>query len=468
MAIDGGLAGLRVTIIGLGREGTALARFLAGRGAEVTASDIKGPDALASSLRKLEGLNVRLFLGQHPPEVLNCDVLFLSPGVPQEAPVAVEARRRSIPISSETRLFTRLCPAPVIGITGSSGKTTTVSLVGRMLAAAGLRTLVGGNIGQPLIEHLDGIAPSDRVVMELSSFQLEGFGAAAPPAQAFPPGGWSPHGAAILNITPNHLDRHPSMESYVAAKANILRYQRPGNWAVLNADDPVTMGLQPLCVGQMLLFSVTRRVPSGSFLQGDDLVWAPQPGEERRVCARSDLQLRGWHNVGNVLAAVAIAGAAGAGVDAMAEVAGTFSGVEHRLEHVRTRGGVAFYNDSIATSPERAIAAIRAFSEPLVLLAGGRDKHLPWDGWVTLVRERVREVICFGELAPMLERLLAEAGDGGPRVHTCGTLQEAVELAAQVARAGDVVLLAPGGTSFDAFADFEARGRAFRDHVLAL
>lgn len=468
MATDVGLAGLRVTIIGLGREGTALARFLARRGARVTASDIKGREALAGSLARLEGLDVRLFLGEHPPEVLDCDVLFLSPGVPQEAPIAAEARRRRIPLSSETRLFTRLCPAPVIGITGSSGKTTTVTLVGRMLESAGRRTLVGGNIGQPLIEHLDSIAPSDRVVMELSSFQLEGFGPATLPERAFPPGGWSPPGAAILNITPNHLDRHPSMESYIAAKANILRYQREGDWAVLNADDPVTRGLRGMCAGRVLEFSLTGPVPAGAFLRGDDLVWAPEPGHVQRICARSDLKLRGWHNVGNVLAAIAIAGAAGADARAMAEVAGTFSGVEHRLEHVRTLGGVAYYNDSIATSPERAIAAIRAFSEPLVLLAGGRDKHLPWDGWVSLVRERVREVICFGEMAPMLERLLGEAGDGGPRVHACGSLEEAVTLAAQVARPGEVVLLAPGGTSFDAFADFEARGRAFRALVLAL
>ncbi|MDI7276040.1 MAG: UDP-N-acetylmuramoyl-L-alanine--D-glutamate ligase [Anaerolineae bacterium] len=468
MAMAWPLAGLKATIIGLGREGTALARFLAGRGARVTASDLKGPEALAASVARLEGLDVRLFLGHHPPEVFDADVLFLSPGVPQEAPVVVEARRRGIPLSSETRLFTRLCPAPVIGITGSSGKTTTVSLVGRMLQAAGLRAIVGGNIGQPLIEHLDEIGPGDRVVMELSSFQLEGFGPATPPERAFPPGGWSPGGAAILNITPNHLDRHPSMESYVAAKAHILHYQGADDWAVLNADDAVTAGLSSACVGQVLRFSLTEEVMAGAHLHGDDLIWVPGPGQGERVCARSDLRLRGRHNVANVLAALAIAGAAGASAAAMAQVAGSFTGVEHRLELVRTRDGVAFYNDSIATSPERAIAAIHAFSEPLVLLAGGRDKHLPWDGWVEAVRERVHEVICFGEMAPMLERLLAAAGDGGPQVHICATLPEAVEVAARLARPGDVVLLAPGGTSFDGFADFEARGRAFRTAVLAL
>ena len=224
------LVGLKATIIGLGREGTALARFLVGQGARVTVSDVKGPEALAASLAQLVDLDLRYALGGHPPGILDADVLFLSPGVPDDALVAVEARRRGVALSSETRLFTRLCPAPVIGITGSSGKTTTVTLVGKMLEATGLRTFVGGNIGQPLIGRLGEIAPTDRVVMELSSFQLERFGPARPPERTFPEGSWSPTGAAVLNITPNHLDRHPTMQDYVAAKANIVRYQTANDW----------------------------------------------------------------------------------------------------------------------------------------------------------------------------------------------------------------------------------------------
>ncbi len=467
MAVE--LAGLRATIIGLGREGTALARFLAAQGSRVTVSDVKGPEALAESVAGLRGLDVHYALGGHPPEILDADVLFLSPGVPPEIEIAAEARRRGVALSSETRLFTRLCRAPVIGITGSNGKTTTVTLVGRMLQAAGLRTFVGGNIGQPLIGEVEQIGAGDRVVMELSSFQLAGFGPASPPERAFPPGGWSPHGAAVLNITPNHLDRHPSMEAYVAAKANILHYQGAGAWAVLDADDPVASGLRGSCRGRVQEFSLERRVPVGAYLRGDELVWAPEPGHEECICALSELRLRGRHNVANVLAACAIAGLGGATAQAMAEVATTFAGVEHRLELVRERNGVAYYNDSIATSPERAMAAIRSFSEPLVLLAGGRDKHLPWAGWATLVRQRVREVICFGEMVPLLRGALAASGDGGaPRVHSCPTLQEAVEMASRVARAGDVVLLAPGGNSYDAFADYAARGRAFRAAVEAL
>jgi len=465
------LAGLRATIIGLGREGTALARFLASRGARVTVSDVKGPEALAGNIARLAGLNVRFALGGHPPEILEADVLFLSPGVPSDSPLAAEARRRGVALSSETRLFTRLCAAPVIGITGSSGKTTTVTLVGRMLQATGWRTFIGGNIGQPLIEQVDEIGAEDRVVMELSSFQLEGFGPATEPEAAFPPGGWSPAGAAVLNITPNHLDRHPSMAAYVSAKSHLVRYQSPGDWAVLNADDAATQGLRQYCVGRLLEFSLARPVPLGACLRGESLVWGPEAGRQVPICAVSDLKLRGRHNVANVLAACAISGAAGATVEAMAEVSTSFAGVEHRLELVRTRNGVAYYNDSIATSPERAIAALESFSEPLVLLAGGRDKQLPWEAWASSVRECVREVFCFGELAPLLQGMLAGSGAGaapGLPVHCFRTMEEAVAAAATAARPGDVVLLSPGGTSFDAFADYAARGEAFRAAVLAL
>ncbi len=461
------LQGMRATIIGLGREGTALARFLVEQGARVTVSDTKGPEVLAGAIAQLDGLEVRYALGGHPDWVLAADVLFLSPGVPADAPIAVAARRRGVAVSSETRLFTRLCPAPIVGVTGSSGKTTTTTLVGRMLEASGRRTFVGGNIGRPLIGRLREIGPRDAVVMELSSFQLEGFGPATPPERAFPAGGWSPAGAAVLNITPNHLDRHPSMEAYVAAKANILAYQQASDWALLNADDEVARGLRARVTGRLLEFSLLGPVAAGAYLEGESLVWAPMPGESQVVCQAGALRLRGRHNIANALAACAISGQAGASVEAMREVATTFAGVEHRLELVRELGGVAYYNDSIATSPERAVAAMQAFAEPVVLLAGGRDKHLPWGEWAALVRQRVRELICFGEMAPLLEQALERAG-GGPPLHRCSSLEEAVQVAARVARPGDVVLLSPGGTSFDAYRDFEARGEAFRAAVREL
>jgi len=473
--------GQRATVIGLAREGTALARFLAEGGATVTVSDIKSREELSESIEALAGLPIRFVLGGHPAEILEADVVFVSPGVPLEIPILAEARKRRIPLSSETRLFAELCPAPIIGITGSSGKTTTTALVGRMLEKAGYRTWVGGNIGQPLIGHLTDIRPEDKVLMELSSFQLEFFapwpgvcsGGFSP--FAFTGRGWSPPIAAILNITPNHLDRHPTMGAYIEAKVNILRYQGPGDVAVLRYDNPITANLESrisrLGPRTVLGFSLRTEVEQGAFVRGGEVVLRSR-GEEWQICAVADIKLLGQHNVENVLAACVIAGAAGADPQSMAQVATTFAGVEHRLEFVRTLRGVHYYNDSIATSPERTVAALRSFEEPIVLLAGGRDKHLPWEEMAQLTLRKVRHLVLFGEAVPTIERAIRNAQrtmrDTRLVIHRCSTLEEAVEVAARNAQAGDVILLAPGGTSYDAFRDFVERGERFRELVEAL
>lgn len=461
-------AGRRVTIVGLAREGTALARFLAAQGATVTVTDRQSAEALAENVAALAGWPIRFVLGEHPLELLDTDVVFVSPGVPLEIPFLIEARRRGVPLSSETRLFVELCPAPIVGITGSSGKTTTTTLVGEMLRAGGQRTWVGGNIGRPLIEHLAEIAPTDRVVMELSSFQLEFFA----PWAGEEGRGISPAIAAVLNISPNHLDRHPSMEAYIAAKRQILLHQRADDVAVLGLDNAETRALAGECRGQVLFFSQREVVEQGAFLR-DEVVTLRLGREEQAVCAVSEIKLLGRHNVDNVLAACALAGVAGADVRAMAAVATTFSGVEHRLELVRELNGVRWYNDSIATSPERMVAALRAFDVPIVLLAGGRDKHLPWDEAAELILRKVRHLVLFGEAVPIIERaVMAAKREGaaavGPEVTSVRTLEEAVVVAARVARPGDVVLLAPGCTSFDAFKDFAARGERFRELVRRL
>jgi len=486
--------GQRATVIGLAREGTALARFLAESGAAVTVSDIKSREELSESIEALASLPIRFALGGHPTDILEADVVFVSPGVPLEVPILAEVRKQGIPISSETRLFAQLCPAPIVGITGSSGKTTTTALVGEMLKKAGCRTWVGGNIGRPLIGHLTDIRPEDKVVMELSSFQLEFF---APWSQERTTGpfdfigrGWSPPIAAILNITPNHLDRHPTMEAYIEVKVNILRYQGPGDVAVLGYDNPITRGLihsqfpipdSPSVVS----FSLQTEVKQGAFVQAcpersrrDGKVVLRLGEDKWQICAVADIKLLGQHNVENVLAACTIAGASGADPQSMAHVATTFAGVEHRLELVRTLRGVRYYNDSIATSPERTAAALRSFEEPIVLLAGGRDKHLPWEEMAQLALRKVRHLVLFGEAAPIIERAIHKTAqqrrtqrtmDNAPlAIHRCGTLQEAVEVAARNAQPGDVVLLAPGGTSFDAFRDFVERGERFRELVEAL
>lgn len=467
-------------VVGLAREGTALTRFLVEQGAHVTVTDARPAEALAKRMAALADLPVTYALGGHPPALLDkANILFVSPGVPLEIPLLVEARQRGLPLSSETRLFTRLCPAAIVGITGSSGKTTTTALAGRMLQAAGRRTWIGGNIGQPLIGCLGQIQPDDVVVMELSSFQLEFFGnwpsgrlEVGNPGNweraLFDPAGWSPPVAAVLNITPNHLDRHLTMEAYIAAKTHILSHQQPGDVAVLGLDNPVTreMGKKR----QVLWFSLKQEVPEGAFLRGDQLVLRLR-GRESVVCRRGELKLLGEHNVANVLAACALAGAAGAPVKALRQVATTFQGVAHRLELVRERNGVRWYNDSIATTPERTVAALRAFEGPIVLLAGGRDKHLPWGEMAALTWRKVRHLILFGEAAELIERTMhdtlhpASSAPEQTQIHHGGSLESAVELAAELAQPGDVVLLSPGGTSFDAYQDFVARGEHFRKLV---
>lgn len=448
----------KVSIIGLGREGMALARFLAQWGATVTVSDLKTREELAERVEELSEFLIRFELGGHPQSLLDADIIYVSPGVPQDIPFLVEARQRGIPISSETRLFFSLCPAPIIGITGSSGKTTTVTLVGQIMKRAGRETWVGGNIGSPLIESVEKIGPEAIVVTELSSFQLENLDR-------------SPHIACVLNITPNHLDRHKTMEAYRAAKLNILRYQGKEDYAILNRGDPATHALLPQCQGQTLLFSRLEEVERGAFLREGRIIirWAG----EKEVCERGDIRLLGDHNLENVLAACAISATVGTPTEAMAEVCTTFAGVEHRLELVREVDGVSYYNDSIATSPERAIAALRSFDQPLVLLAGGRGKGLPFEELAGLIVQKVRYLILFGEEAQAIEEAVCEAQKRAGMVETpiikdVGDLEEAVNFAAQVGRPGDVILLSPACTSFDMYRDFAERGEHFKDLVRKL
>jgi len=513
------LRGRRLLVVGLAREGTALARYLSQQGAHVVATDLKPSQAFGNALTPLIEAGVDLILGEHPPSMLDdCEVAFVSPGVPFNAPFLNEARTRSVPLSTESRLFCQLCPAPIAAITGSSGKTTTTSLVGEILAhysqgeavspqasrgrkAARLsspKSWVGGNIGQPLIENLDKILPDDNVVMELSSFQLEYFHPSAnehvddcDPMWLPLLAGWSPSVGAILNITPNHLDRHPSMEAYIHAKRAILAYRRPSDVAVLGLDNEITRAIGATSAGRVRWFTREplgcRVLPEGdgACLSGEGpeaniVLWDHQESLGRPVCRASDIRLRGSHNVSNVLAACVIADDLGAPVEAMREVITTFTGVEHRLELVDDINNVRFYNDSIATSPERMLAALKSFNEPIILLAGGRDKHLPWDEAARLMLQRARHVVLFGEAVELIagaieaEYTKLKADDQGselgkkPMLHRCVTLDDAVAVAAQVAQSGNVVLLSPGCTSYDSFHDFAERGNRFRELVSVL
>ncbi len=458
-----------VLVLGLGRQGAALARFLVEAGVEVTVSDVQDESALVDQLEKLADLPIRYVLGEHPVSVLDgADLVCVSGGVPLDIPIVKEARERGIPLSNDAQIFLDRCLAPVIGITGSAGKTTTTALVGEMCRAAGLRTWVGGNIGNPLIRDVAAIKSGDCVVMELSSFQLALMTT-------------SPHIAAVLNITPNHLDRHGTMDDYIAAKQNILAHQARDDVALLGYDDANARALALETAGQLYFFSGRAEVEAGAFKTNGELTLrmngdARQAGErvDREICKASEVPLLGDHNLLNVLAASVLAKLAGAPLQAIREVATTFTGVEHRLELVRDLNGAHWYDDSIATAPERAVAAMCSFDEPIVLLAGGRDKDLPWAAFADEAQRRVRQLITFGEAGAMIAEVVGEAmtqedeGATLEKISRVGTLEEAVAEAARVARPGDVVLLSPGGTSYDAFRDFAERGERFKRLVRAL
>jgi len=450
-----------VVVLGLARQGKALARFLSQRGARVVVSDMKAEAELTAEMAELEDTSVEFILGGHPPELLEgADLLCLSGGVPADLPLARQARLQGIRITNDAQLFLEVCSAPVIGITGSAGKTTTTELVGRMARAAASHSdrsvWVGGNIGRPLISDLDRIRPRDFVVMELSSFQLELMTV-------------SPRLAAVLNLTPNHLDRHATMQAYTAAKSVILAHQSDTDVAVLGREDPGAWALRDRVHGRLITFGVRPSQQPGTFVEDGELRLQLE-GAARSLFPLETIALRGSHNLLNVLAACAIAAAVEIEPQAMRAGVEGFAGVEHRLEFVRRVRGADWYDDSIATAPERTAAAIRSFAEPIVLLLGGRDKGLPWDALIRLIQERVEHLVLFGELGPMVRRALQAAGSS-ERPHSIAVvagLEQAVDAAAQVAGEGDVVLLAPGGTSYDQFVDFAARGEQFKQMVKAL
>ncbi len=455
----------RVVIIGAARQGTALARYLVGQGAQVVLTDSRKSDELDSTVKSLAGLEIEWVLGGHPVSILD-DATLLCPsgGVPLTIPFVLEAQARRIPLSNDSQIFMQAAPCKMIGITGSAGKTTTTTLVGRMAQAAVEQKLsdyqqvyIGGNIGRPLIAEIGSITAADLAVIEFSSFQLELMDQ-------------PPHVAALLNITPNHLDRHKTMAAYTAAKQNIFKNQQPGDFAVLGREDAGAFALAAALDEQQLLSFGLGALSAGQFgtFVQDDAIWLHLPGQTvaQEILPLSEIALRGTHNVLNVLAACTIAAAAGLPPQAMRAGVQGFSGVAHRLEFVRNWGGADWYNDSIATAPERAIAALHAFDEPLVLLAGGRDKDLPWGEFGALVAERVNHLVLFGEAASIIQTALPS--EANCTLDICAGLAQAVQTASQRVSPGDVVLLSPGGTSFDEFVDFAVRGERFKQLVSAL
>ncbi len=472
--------GKHVIVIGAARQGISLGRFLASRGASVVMNDKKPAEQLDEAVQALRELDaesakrVEWVFGGHPVSLLDeADYVCVSGGVSLELPLIREALKLGIPLTNDSQVFLEECPCRTIGITGSAGKTTTTSLVGKIvekyIKSPQVKPLyrkvwVGGNIGSPLLSDVDEMQTSDLAVLELSSFQLELMTK-------------SVNISCVLNITPNHLDRHASMDDYIAAKKRILDYQARQDIAVLGRDDPAAWSLRDAVRGK--LFSFGKEKPAdgmqGAFMDGDWLaLWDGRT--IKHVLKQSQIPLRGWHNVENILAACAISQAAGIPPQAIREAIFEFTAVPHRLEKVLSHNGVDWYNDSIATAPERVIAAIHSFESPedirrpIVLLAGGRDKNLPWDELAKLIHSRVDHLVLFGEAAG---KIASEVGpqQPGKRPYTiaiCAGLEPAVKAAGKVVEPGDIVLLSPGGTSFDEFRDFEARGEAFKRWVQIL
>jgi UDP-N-acetylmuramoylalanine--D-glutamate ligase len=439
----------RVLVVGLGRSGRAVALCLRRRGAVVRVTDIKPPAAFGSLLPELLAEKIGLELGSQRLETfLTQDLVVVSPGVSWDLPQLQAARARGIPVVPEIEVAGWYLRDLIVGVTGSNGKTTTTALLGKMLAASGFPTFVGGNIGVPLSSAVDGVTTGSIIVAELSSFQLEAIR------------DFRPHVAVLLNLSPNHLDRHPSFEAYAQAKRQIFRNQRAEDYAILNADDPWVRSLSPALASRKVFFSRLQQIPCGLFVSNGKVVY--RMGHLERVLLETrDVRLRGGFNLEDVLGAAAAACVLGADCDAVRRAVREFKGVEHRLEYVRDLCGVEFYNNSKATSVDATVKSLEAFEGGVHLILGGKDKGAPYAPLQPLLKDRVREVLLIGAAADRIAQELA----GAVELVRAGNLESAVRRAFQCARPGDVVLLAPACSSFDQFQDYEHRGRVFKELV---
>lgn len=443
--------GKRALVYSLGIEGRDLASWLLAQGASVTVSDTRSAAQLEAAGAVAPSGVERVAIAGPLLAPDGFDLVAVSQSVLRHNPVLARARELGIQVISQMQLFLRLCPGRVVGITGSSGKSTTTALVAAMAAEARVPFVMGGNIGEALLGRVDEIDEETTVILEISHTQLQYTDR-------------SPAIAAVTNVTPNHLDQF-SWDEYVGLKRNILLKQDSTGVAVLNAGDPVSKAFITEVRGRLATTSMKHDVAADGAWLDRGVIVARKGRDKRDIVDRDAIRLRGEHNVANVLMACAVADAAGLPTAAMRKAATTFRGVPHRLEMVGRALGAAWVNDSIATTPERTMAGLRAFTEPVVLLLGGREKNLPMDGLRELARTRCRAVVCFGEAGPFFHDSMAAAVSDRRLV---GTLEDAVAAAAAAVRGGDVVLLSPAGNSFDAYPSFEVRGAAFRTLVRAL
>ena len=439
----------KVLVVGLARTGLAAVRFLAGQGARVKVSEFKPAEELGPVKEALKDLQVEWETGGHTlPFFLDADLIIVSPGVPLGENPLAEARRRGIILISEVELAFRFLRRPLIAITGTNGKTTTTTLVGEMLKASGKRAFVGGNIGNPLIEFAGGPQTEDWVVAEISSFQLEGI------AQ------FRPRISVLLNITEDHLDRYPDFPGYLQAKGMIFQNQGKEDYALINADDPLTFQFAHRVKSQVILFSAQRPVPVGCFLEGGGITFQGLDGP-REHFGLNHLKIRGAHNLENLMAAIAACKICGCPREPLQQVMEKFSGLEHRLEWVRKIRGINFFNDSKGTNVGSVAKSLTGFREPVLLIAGGRDKGGDYGPLKKLVTEHVKGMALIGEAK---ERIFAALGNLTETVKV-ETLEEAVEWTWSKAVPGDVILLSPACSSFDMFENYQERGKRFKSIV---
>jgi UDP-N-acetylmuramoylalanine--D-glutamate ligase len=438
----------RVLVIGLARTGVATALFCVARGSRVTATEARPEAEVADAAQKLRAAGVTLAFGDpSAASIVEQDLIVPSPGVPADAPLLLTARKKGVAVCSEIELAYRFLQGMLIGITGSNGKTTTTSLIAHILETAKILTLLAGNIGIPLISCVERTNQATVTVAELSSFQLELIETFRPRISVF------------LNLTPDHLDRHGTMDRYAAAKARIFENQTAEDFAVMNADDPATRALAPTGPA-VYWFSRTNRMEQGAYVRGEEIVFR-QNGKEEMLLRRDHIALVGGHNLENVLAAVTAARLAGAGAKAIAEGVRTFPGVEHRLEFVAEVAGVRYYNDSKATNVDATLKGLEAFPGRVLIILGGKDKGSDYTALRGPLHEKATLALLIGAAAEKIETQIT----GSVSIERSQTLERAVETASHTARPGDVVLLAPACASFDQFENYEHRGRVFKELV---
>lgn len=442
----------KVAVIGIGVSNTPLIDRLLAEGVSVTACDKRTREQMGAQADDLERRGCRLHLGGDYLDGLDADVIFRTPGLRPDVPQIAAAVAKGAELTSEMEVFFRICPCPIIAVTGSDGKTTTTTIIAELLRAAGKTVWLGGNIGAPLLDQAERMRPEDVAVLELSSFQLMSMEQA-------------PHIAVITNLSPNHLDVHKDMDEYVSAKCNIFRRQGPEDVLVLNYDNELTRALAPQAPGQVRFFSRQSRLAQGVCLEGGVITDDGAP-----VMAAADIRIPGVHNIENYMAAcAALRGIVSPEV--MDQVARTFGGVEHRLELVRELDGVSWYNDSIGSSPSRTIAGLKSFSQKVILIAGGYDKHIPFDSLGELLPEHVRLLLLCGATAEKIEAAVLRSSHyrpGAPEILHFDRLDDVIRRARALARPGDIVLFSPACASFDQFPNFMLRGQYFKEQVWAL